>query len=385
MPSEFKSNEAKVVYATDRLPSSEGENEALTYGYQRSGYLACGVSTVTFGEGEDWPELVRQSLVRRRDHPLHTVLSKNQELFRFPDTNLYAKANEKGSTSKEELARSEAEANEQLHALIHQRLEHAQGHDAYVFIHGYNESFEEAAITMAQLWHFLGRVGVPIVYSWPAGGKGVLSYTNDLESAEFTVWHLKRFLTSLASCPDIERIHVIAHSRGSNVTLAALREMHLYHEGAGVETRQTLKLGNVILAAPDLDLEVANQRILPEGLLAVPSRMTIYISGKDRAMGISSWLFGGLARLGKATLGALTPIQRERLQTVPSFDLIDARTKRGDWSGHNYFYQSPAVSSDVILILRDYLDPGKESGRPLRKGPPHYWIIDDNYPQFNPG
>jgi esterase/lipase superfamily enzyme len=385
VPSELQSTEVKIIYATDRLPTDDGPNGSLTYGDQRSGYLACGVSTVAFGKDLDWAELVKQSLARRRVHPLHMRVTGNEEMFRFPDTNLYAKANAKGSATTGEPARSEEEATSQLHRLIHERLEHAEGRDAYVFIHGYNVPFDDAVTTMAQFWHFLGRVGVPIVYSWPARGGGFLAYANDLESGEFTIWHLKRFLASLASCPDIKRIHVIAHSRGGNIVLAALRELHLFHEGAGVETRQALKLGNVICAAPDLDFEVATQRILPEGMLAVPSRLTVYISKTDRAMGFTSWLFGGLARFGTLTFGILTPTERRRLETVPSFDLIDARIKRSDWYGHSYFYQSPAVSSDIILILRDDLDPGKENGRPLGKGPPHYWILDDDYPQFDPG
>ena len=388
VPAELKSTEVEIVYATDRLPVQEKKTGLLGYGRQRSGYLSCGVSSVSFGKELDWPELVQQSLATKRHHPLHTQVTGNEELFRFPDTSLYAKANAEGSAKTGEPERSEKEATRQLHLLIHERFAHAQGRDVYVFIHGYNVPFDDAITTMAQLWHFLGRVGVPIVYTWPASGGGggyIRAYTSDLESGEFTIWHLKRFLTSLASSPDIKRIHVITHSRGGNIALTALRELHLFYQGTGVETQQVLKLGNVICAAPDLDFEVATQRILPEGLLAVPSRLTVYISKKDRAMGFTTWFFGGLARFGKLTFGMLTPNERRRLETVPSFDLIDARIKRADWSGHSYFYQSPAVSSDIILILRDDLDPGKENGRPLRKGPPHYWIIDDNYPQFDSG
>ena len=383
VPAELRQNEAKIVYVTDRVPVIGEENAALSYGYLRSGSLGGGVSTVEFGEGLDWPALVEASLASRPGHLLEARVTGRQELFRFPDSNLYAKANREGSTDEDELARSEKEATSKLHELIHERLEYGEGHDAYVFIHGYNSAFDDAVITMAQLWHYLGRTGVPIVYSWPAGGKGALGYTNDIESGEFTIWHLKRFLAALASSPDIERIHLIAHSRGCNVVLEALRELHLFNEGAGIETQTALKLGDLILAAPDLDLEVATQRILPEGLLAVPSRMTIYVSEKDRAMGFTTWLFGGLVRLGKLTRGELTYSQRGTMDTTPSFDLINARIKRTDWYGHSYFYQSPAVSSDVILVLRDDLDPGKENGRPLRQGPPHYWFIDDDYPVFD--
>jgi len=385
VPVELRNNEAKIVYLTDRLPLQEGEREALAYGFLRSGSLVGGISTVIFGNGISWPELVTESLASRPGHLMEARVTGYQELFRFPDTNLYAKANRKGSTNENDLVRSEEEATGKLHQLIHDRLEYRERRDAYVFIHGYNASIDEATVTMAQLWHYLGRTGVPIVYSWPAGGKGVLGYTNDIESGEFTIWHLKRFLAALALSPDIERIHLIAHSRGCNVVLEALRELHLFNEGAGIETQKALKLGNLILAAPDLDLEVATQRIFPEGLLAVPSRMTVYVSETDRAMRFTTWLFGGLARFGRVTRGELTYPQQGTMDVAPSFDLINARIERVDWYGHSYFYQSPAVSSDVILILRDDLDPGKENGRPLRQGPPNYWFIDDDYPIFEQG
>ena len=50
--------------------------------------------------------------------------------------------------------------------------------------------------------------------------------------------------------------------------------------------------------------------------------------------------------------------------------------------GHSYFYSNPAVSSDVILILRDNFDPGAENGRPLIKMGPSLWSITDDYPVF---
>ena len=45
------------------------------------------------------------------------------------------------------------------------------------------DSFEDAIFRIAELWHFLGREGVPIAYTWPAGHPGLLrGYNYDRES-----------------------------------------------------------------------------------------------------------------------------------------------------------------------------------------------------------
>ena len=53
---------------------------------------------------------------------------------------------------------------------------------AYVYVHGYNNTFEDGVLVIAELWHFLSREGVPILYTWPAGaGSGLRGYTHDRE------------------------------------------------------------------------------------------------------------------------------------------------------------------------------------------------------------
>ena len=54
----------------------------------------------------------------------------------------------------------------------------------------------------------------------------------------------------------------------------------------------------------------------------------------------------------------------------------------GDFFGHTYFCLNRAVSSDLILILRDNLDPGTENGRPLKRRKGGFWEIHDDYPKF---
>jgi esterase/lipase superfamily enzyme len=66
--------------------------------------------------------------------------------------------------------------------------------------------FDDGVTTMAQRWHFLGREGVPIAYSWPAypggpGGPGAYEYTR--ESGIFTGYHLKQTIRLIAACPAV--------------------------------------------------------------------------------------------------------------------------------------------------------------------------------------
>ncbi len=67
------------------------------------------------------------------------------------------------------------------------------------------------------------------------------------------------------------------------------------------------------------------------------------------------------------------------LELMETFDVIDARVKSGSF-GHDYFHSSPAVSSDLILLIRDHRPPGAAHGRPLGEEGPHWWVITKDYP-----
>ena len=103
----------------------------------------------------------------------------------------------------------------------------------------------------------------------------MFGYTYDPESSEFTVYHLRETLEIIASVPEVEKIHLIAHSRGTDVAVAALRELSIEAHAAGIDPREKLKIHNLVLAAPDLDLQVAQQRIVGDKLAQSVDRMTL--------------------------------------------------------------------------------------------------------------
>ncbi|MBW2232378.1 MAG: hypothetical protein JRH17_18480, partial [Deltaproteobacteria bacterium] len=55
----------------------------------------------------------------------------------------------------------------------------------------------------------------------------------------------------------------------------------------------------------------------------------------------------------------------------------------GEGYGHSYFRDAPTVASDVVLMLRDDLDPGTP-GRPLKPIGPHFWEVPPGYPELKP-
>jgi hypothetical protein len=224
----------------------------------------------------------------------------------------------------------------------------------------------------------MGRVGVPIVYSWPAGSGGLRGYFEDRESGEFTIYHLKEFLREVARCPEVERIHLIAHSRGTDVLTTALRELNLEDRGRGLKPQKELKLETLVLAAPDLDREVFSQRFVSEGLVNIARRVAIYYSAADSAVGMALWLFGSSQRLGAMSLADIEPESRRLLAGLPSFQTIYCSVS-GFATSHAYVFDDPAAMSDLILLLRDRCDPGEENGRPLRASEPALWTLDNDY------
>jgi esterase/lipase superfamily enzyme len=107
-------------------------------------------------------------------------------------------------------------------------------------------------------------------------------------------------------------------------------------------------------------------------------RTTIYVSKVDKAIGFSGCLFVSLRRIGQLRPEDLTDEQRQHLERVARTQLIDARVPTG-FIGHAYFYRHPAVSADLILLLRDQLEPGSP-GRPLHKRGANFWQITPDYP-----
>ncbi|MHC4946962.1 MAG: alpha/beta hydrolase [Planctomycetota bacterium] len=377
---ELRETTVEMLFATDRLPDNE-EGEPLRYGFRRSNSGAIGTCTVRLGDEDlDWDGLVAASTAARRERDVPIAVTEIVELVRIPDLGPMVQVGDELVDNPEVMAERNRLIPEAA-SLLTERVRAAGQKDVFVYVHGYNNTFEDAALRLAQLWHFMGRRGVPFLYTWPAGRGGLRGYTYDRESGEFTVFHLKNFLREIGALPEVENVHVLAHSRGTDVFMTALRELNLEFQGAGRDTKEALKLGRVVLAAPDLDWEVTVQRITNERIGYIPDRLTIYLSKEDKAIGLASWLFGSVRRLGQLEQTDLGPVRAGLLAPLKRIDIIDVTAETG-FLGHGYFIGDPSVLSDLILVLRDGRPPGAEHGRPLRlQGV--FWVLDNTYPTFD--
>ncbi|MBI2808106.1 MAG: alpha/beta hydrolase [Planctomycetes bacterium] len=376
-PEDCQKPDALVLYATDR--SVEGRNGASPrYGYGRSSSLAFGLAKVGLDPSPSWNELIRESTRAKRKRDYTLTLANTQELGRLKPPVAQVAAGDDKSVITQTAAQEIAAQRNEFCELLRGRLAQTSHKDVFIFIHGYNNTFEDAVFRAAEVWHFMGRVGVPVAYSWPAGLGGLRGYAYDRESGEFTVTHLRRFIQTIAECPDVERIHLIAHSRGCDVTISALRELNLVHRAQDKNTQQALKLENLVLAAPDIAEDIFLQRFVSERLLKVARRTTIYSSRKDRAIELADLIFASKRRLGMLEEKDFSPKMKHALARLPNVQFIECRLS-GLWIGHSYVFDHPAGLSDLILVLRDRRDPGPENGRPLSRPAEAIWELNDSY------
>lgn len=382
----LKTTEVPLYFVTDRLPEKD-ESGNIRYGSGRSPSLAFGRAVVELGRDATWDELVEASRTQNRVKPFALQLTEIEELIRSAPTPLPHTELDGRVVVRPDLAAQLAEAKKLFRNTMVQQLESTPRKEVFIYVHGYHNSFDDAAFAMAEMWHFLGRIGVPLVYTWPAGYPGLFGYTYDRESSEYTVHHLREVLEFLASMPEVEKIHLIAHSRGTDVALNAVREITIEARASGTDPRESLKIHNLILAAPDLDLQVAAQRVVGDMLSISVHRFTVYSSPNDKAIGIATKLFasprGRLGTLGvdviPENIEAIFNYSGANLAIVTYEGPSGRKPNEGDRHGHSYFRNVPAVSSDVILMLRDDLDPGT-SGRPLEHLGTKFWRVPPGYP-----
>jgi len=389
VPKEFQSNKIDLLYVTDRKPIT-AKGGSLQYSHQRSTSMAFGSCIIEIGKDVQWPVLVKNSRTSNRSVSLGLKMGKIIEHARFPPTPLPVISGPDGLVKKPDLVAKRRKIDAKLQDDITRRLKKTKTKEAFIYLHGFNNTFDDSAFVSAELWHFLGRRGVPIVYSWPAK-RSIFGYGYDRESSEFTVFHFKQFLRAVAGCKDLKKIHIVAHSRGTDVAASAFRELVIAADasprsvGSGPDTpgkaahKVLDKVGHVILAAADIDMEVASQRLVAEMAFMSAEKVTIYLSHEDKALNLAVWLFESIGRIGELSLSIFTPSDMETLETIDRIDFVDARVNTS-FLGHAYFHASPAVSSDLILLLRDNLEPG--NGRPLTcdERSTRYWSIGKDYP-----
>ncbi|MCV0396890.1 MAG: alpha/beta hydrolase [Rhizobiaceae bacterium] len=170
------------------------------------------------------------------------------------------------------------------------RSDVADGGDrVLVFVHGYNTRFAEAVCRVSQIAQDADYDGAVVLFTWASAGR-LVDYVYDQNSASAARDSLEETLRMLAGT-GAKRIDLIAHSMGNWVALEALRQL-------AISGDRDLggKLGDVVLAAPDVDLDVFRSQMARYGTPGKP--FFVMVSGDDRALDLSRFIAGNRPRLG---------------------------------------------------------------------------------------
>ena len=304
----------RVLYATDR--KAQTDQGSLEYLGVRSGdgALSYGACDVSIPETHVVAELERPSIWRLEFHPdpeKHIVLQK-----------------------------VESEAKAQFLKNVAAMVAASPGREAFVFVHGYNVSFEDAAIRTAQLAYDFGFKGAPIFYSWPSRGS-LLGYLDDEQSVQQTVGNLKQFLEDVSAGSGATVIHLIAHSMGNRALLPVLAQL-----ATDPQFKSFGKFNTVVFAAPDVDRDVFVQEV--GQIHSSQSKITLYVSEHDQALAASHLLFHKEPRAGEA--GSDTIVMQ-------GLDTVDVSKLSTDALGHSYYGDNRSVVEDLLKFLKGQLAP----------------------------
>ncbi|MBB4351031.1 esterase/lipase superfamily enzyme [Rhizobium cellulosilyticum] len=209
---------------------------------------------------------------------------------------------------------------------------HVQGGHALVFIHGFNNTYEDSVFRLAQIVHDSKMEATPILFTWPSRAS-LLGYEYDKESTNYSRTALEQSLRLLAQDPNLKDITVLAHSMGTWLAMEALRQMGI-RDGHVVS-----KINNVIFASPDIDIQVFAKQYVEMG--APKPRFTIFVSQDDRALAASSLITGRVARLGG--IDPTIEPYRSRLERAGITAIDLTKVKTDDSLHHGKFAQSPEI------------------------------------------
>ena len=160
-----------------------------------------------------------------------------------------------------------------------------------VFVHGFNNRFDDAVYRFAQIHHDAEVPAVPVLFTWPSRGSAALrAYIYDKESANYSRDAFDELLDDLGRDRNVKETNVLAHSMGNWIAVETLRARALRGK------RQGDKLKNVMLVAPDVDVDVFQAQLRRMG----PNmpRLSLFVSRDDKALGLSELIAGGVPRLG---------------------------------------------------------------------------------------
>jgi esterase/lipase superfamily enzyme len=213
-----------------------------------------------------------------------------------------------------------------------------------VFVHGFNNRYEDAVYRFAQIVHDSKTDAAPVIFTWPSRAS-IFDYSYDKESTNYSRDALEDLLRRAAAAPEVGEITIMAHSMGTWLAVETLRQMAIR------DGKVHPKIQQVILASPDLDVDVFGQQFRALG--GEKPHFTLFVSRDDRALTVSRRISGNVDRLGQ-----IDPSQepyRSTLETLGITVLDLTALKSGDRLNHGKFAESP----EVVQLIGNRLIAGQ--------------------------
>lgn len=234
-----------------------------------------------------------------------------------------------------------------------------------VYVHGYRETFVSNSRDSFQMKRLTDFTGPVIQYSWPSQG-ALFGYLVDETNLSWDEQNFRRFLTKLATRGWTKEIILVSHSMGARLVIPAVEFVD--RNSASVDSSN---ISNIILASPDVDRQDFERDIAEEILSARRvvnnRRITVYVSRRDKALGLSRQLHG-YPRLGSPF--CFDPFEAEVLkaQNLPircypgtvragmsseqsGLTIVDTSDVGGKKSGHSDFLKTSPGCLDFKAVV----------------------------------
>jgi len=237
----------------------------------------------------------------------------------------------------------------------------APSKDVFIFVHGYNCTFEDAARRVAQLAYDLDFDGTPMLYSWASQGS-TAAYTLDEAAVQISGRKMADFLETVVAQSGAQHIHLIAHSMGNRALIEA---MQTYLARRAPENRQHI-FGQVVFTAPDVDRDYFTDAV--GDLNTAAQRTTLYASNTDYAIRTSQ-IIHGAPRAGNAG---------DIIVKLAGLDSIDMSSVPADSLGHSYFAANAGALYDMFRLLWRGDPPQQRCGmsNPKRSADSSVWLFN---------
>ena len=384
-PEREKSSDIIIGYATNRLPL--GAKQSRFYASSFDQDIRLGTAVVQIGVGDQsWEEIHELSIQGAQ---------KNELLLSMKEVS------EQGTLIENESLETLTPELREILSRFNKAIDESPTRDITVYVHGANNSFYRTASQAAQYRHFTGRQAIVVLYSWPSA-ESLLRYGTDVRNIIETVPAFVRFIKLLARHTTARKINILAYSAGATLTtksLAVLGNDSTQPDRAAY--RESLRLGSIYFAAPDTDFDEfideyrSYQDIVDNVTVTINQYDTVLdIAMKDHQSKNRPALEGleqsnsRKSRLGKPDLDDLTREQAEWIigeTQKPNFVVIgiDPRNVPGMSKGsHDYWYQSPWVSTDALLDLNFHALPQDRGlAETITKKKARIWYFPDDYEQ----